>query len=197
MKKLLSLLLALTMVFALAACNTGDDNTGNDEGTTEPTEPEIVLPESALKLLESAWAAHNEEEKGYFAGGDFNAMVMGAPGTATDADFINYTLLLPAEQNDNVTEVASLMHAMNGNNLTCVAYKLAEGVDVSAFATAACDAVKNNQWMCGFPDEVVVYTLGDAYVVVMFGLTDITGAIQDELTTAHPDLVLAYEGAIA
>ena len=212
MKKVLPLLLAVVMVISLAACNTGDaqnnnDSTtvGNDGGTQNNNDSTTVgndgdhidLPESALALLETAWATHNEEEKLYFMGGDLDSNVSGAPGAAADMDFINYTLLLPSQLNDKIDQAASLMHAMNANNLTCAAYHLTDGTDIDSFVTAVQENIQNNPWMCGFPEELVIYTLGGEYVVVMFGKADITAPFRQELVTAFPELKLAVEEAIA
>ena len=211
MKKVLPLLLAVVMVFSLAACNTGDaqNNNGTTVGSGDGTQDnndsttngdngnQIVLPESALALLETAWATHNEEEKLYFMGGDLDSNVSGAPGAAADMDFINYTLLLPSQLNDKIDQAASLMHAMNANNLTCAAYHLTDGTDIDSFVTAVQENIQNNPWMCGFPEELVIYTLGGEYVVVMFGKADITAPFRQELVTAFPELKLAMEEAIA
>ena len=48
MKKLISALLVVVMVFAFAGCV-----------NNEPTEPEIDLPASALEILQTAWGTES------------------------------------------------------------------------------------------------------------------------------------------
>ena len=101
---------------------------------------------------------------------------------------ISYSLLIPAEQVTNVTEAASMIHMMNANTFTCAAYKLAEGVTAADFGAAMKDAVLGNQWMCGFPDSLLIRSFGDSYVVVAFGVNDAMTPFETHLTAAYPGM---------
>ncbi len=194
MKKILSLLLVLVMVFAFAGCNNTNAPT---EPTTEPTEPEVALPESALVILETVWNSYEDDNKFFAIGGSFDAPVDNAPGAYNLTDEgLTATLLVPADQVANLTEAASLMHAMNANTFTCGAYALAEGTDVAAFTSAMRDAIQGNQWMCGFPERLIIVTLGDKYVVTAYGHGDAINPFKGYLTAAYADAVIAYEEAV-
>lgn len=184
MKKLISALLVVVMVFAFAGC-----------ANNEPTEPEIDLPASALEILQTAWGT----ESPFFAmGGDFDNMVDNAPGSCTvTGEFVTGNLLVPADQVANLTEVASLMHGMNANTFTGASYRLADGADMAAFTKAMRDAIQGNQWMCGFPEKLVIVTFGNTYAVVFFGHNDAINPLLTNLKTAYPEAVVAYEEAIA
>ncbi len=180
MKKLVSLVLALAMTFAMTACGSA--------AAPETTAPAVELPGSALEILETVWNAYGEEEKFSVYGGSIAASVNGAPGNFDLADEnISYNLLIPAEQLTNVTEAASMIHMMNANTFTCAAYKLAEGVTAADFAAAMEAAVMGNQWMCGFPEELVITAFGDAYVVVAFGVADVMTTYKTNLAEVYPD----------
>ena len=217
MKKLISLLLVLVMVAAMAAgCGQKDANTDTTvttaaptETTAEPTETtaeateEITVatqpaaePGTALAVLQDVWALFGENDKFFAFGGDGLNMVDGAPGAYTDMEALTVQLLVPASQQANVTEIASLFHGMMVNNFTCGAFKLAEGVDAAAFADTLYNAAKNNQWMCGMPEKVMVAVVDDI-VVLVFGLSDVLDTFEANLTEAYPNAEVKYSEAIA
>ena len=135
-------------------------------------------------------------------GGSGDTMSFEGPGAVaiTDTDTINYVLLVPAEQTANVADCASMIHAMNANSLTIAAFKVTG--DVDAFVEAQKNAVLGNQWMCGFPEKLVIATVGD-YVVMCFGKAGVedptfnpVGDFVAALTTAYPAATVAVEAAI-
>lgn len=193
MKKLISMLLVLVMVAAMAVgC------TGKPAETTGSTEPEVVVPASALEILTNIWALYGDDEKFFCMGGDFNNPVDNAPGNYSleDAEMFSYQLYVPADQVANVDQAASLIHAMNTNTFTSGVFHMAEGADANAFATAVRDNVQSAQWMCGFPEKLIVAVIGGEYVLMVFGLNDAVNPFETKLATAYPDAVIAYNEAI-
>lgn len=188
MKKIITFVLALTMVAAMAACTPAANNNGT---TTVPTEATPVAA-SALEILETVWGQFGEDEKFFAMGGDFDNMVDGAPGKASNTDFLTGNLIVPADQTANITDAASLIHAMNANTFTCAAYAVA---DANAFATAMQTAIQGNQWMCGFPEKLVIAEVG-GYVVVMFGHGDAVNPFQTKLNAAYPTTKVLVDEAI-
>jgi len=77
---------------------------------------------------------------------------------------------------------------MNANTFTCGSYQLKEGADMETFTTALKDSIMNRQWMCGFPDTLIVVTLSDSHVVAAFGNAEIIETFKTKLTAS-------YEGA--
>ncbi len=192
MKKIITFALALTMVAVMAACTPAANN---NETTTAPvettTEPAVTIA-SALEILETVWGQFGDEEKFFAMGGDFDNMVDGAPGKASNTDFLTGNLIVPADQTANITDAASLIHGMNANTFTCAAYAVA---DANAFATAMQTAIQGNQWMCGFPEKLVIAEVG-GYVVVMFGHGDAVTPFQTKLTAAYPTTNVLVDEAI-
>jgi len=195
MKKIIALLLAVAMVAVMAA---GCAPAGNKETTAATTTaPQIVVPASALEILETVWASYGDNEKFFCMGGDMNNMVDGAPGKYDVKDEgMTYTLLVPADQVANVDDAASMVHAMNLNTFTCGVFHMAAGADATAFAAAMQAAVQGNQWMCGFPEKLIIAVVGGEYVLCAFGVNDTMNPFETKLTAAYPEAVLAYNEAI-
>ncbi len=179
MKKLISMILAVTMVMALfAGCAKGGDD------CTEPSGE--GTPDSALALMETVWSKYAEDEKFPVIGGSLAAPGDNAPGSFDLADEnISYSLLIPAEQLGNVTEAASMIHMMNSNTFTAAAFKMADGASSADFESAMKDAIMNNQWICGFPEQLFIALVTTDYVVVAFGATDLIEVFKTNLTAAY------------
>ncbi len=176
MKKIIALLLVATMALSVfAACgNNGGKNAGNGAA-------------SALEVLENIWGKYEEADKLFpIMGGDGEDMVMDAPGKIDDIDNLQYIVYVPAEEIINVDDAATMQHAMNANSFTCGVMHMAEGVDAETFATTMKDTIMNNQWMCGFPEKLVVAAIGD-YILVAFGLNDAMTPFQTKLAEAYAD----------
>ena len=189
MKKLISVVLALTLVLSMAAC-------GNKK--TEATEPAVQVPASALEVLETVWALYGADEKFPVIGGDMGNPVNDAPGSYNLADEnISYSLLIPADQLGNVTEAASMIHMMNANTFTCAVFRLADGVKAADFGNVMKDSVMNNQWMCGFPETLVIQNIADTYVLVAFGVNDAINPFMTYLNASYPQSENLVKEAIA
>lgn len=194
MKKIISLLLAALMVLSMVACASAgtDETTAPSEETTEA--PNVNVPGSALEVLENIWNDYAEEEKFSVIGGNMENPVDGAPGNydLAYAENMTYNLLVPAERLADVTEAASMIHMMNANTFTCGVFRLAEGVEIADFAGAMESAVMNNQWMCGFPETLVVASIGGEYVLVAFGVNDAMNPFQTHLDAVYPEADKLY-----
>ena len=202
MKKLISLLLALVMVLSLAACASTDNNDGTTpatDGSTPATEDfNTNAPASALDALENIWAAFGDDEKFPVIGGNMESPVDGAPGNydMAYAENMPYNLLIPADQIANITEAASMIHMMNANTFTAGVFHLAEGVAAADFAATMQSAVQNNQWICGFPETLVIAAIGGEYVLVAFGNNAAMTPFQTHLSEVYPDAEVLYNEAI-
>lgn len=199
MKKIIAMLLVLTMALSLAACS-GSDKT--PETTPETTPGETTVPESttatAVELLQNIFNAYDESARPPMAGGAGDTMSMDGPGAIaiTETDALQYSLLVPEAHLSSITDAASMGHMMNANSLTVGAFKI-DG-DVDAFVAAYKDAVVNNQWFCGFPEKVVFYSV-DGYILMAFGkagmesMGDFLNPLADAITTAYPTATLIAE----
>ena len=184
MKKLFALLLALVMMMSLVACG---------EKPTEPSEPEIELPESALAMMQTIYDAWDFEYKSYFIGGGYSNMVEGAPGAveATDTDTLQYLMYVPEACLTYIQDAASYCHSMNYSVFTSGTFKV---TDAAAFCTKLQEGLENTQWMCGIPEYMMIYTLGNEYVLFVMGTAENLEAYGPALKAAYPDAVSVFDG---
>ena len=178
MKKFLTLLLAAAMTLSLAACGSKtDDNSGNNS-----------QPASALELLNAVWANYSDDDKFPATGGDYDEanMTEDAPGnfSVEDGDALDYSLSFPAADASKLSDAASLTHMMNANTFTAGAFHVASSSDV------------DRQWMCGFPDKLVILTLGD-YVISCYGAEDLVDQFSGKVTETFADAAVVCDEAIA
>ena len=197
MKKYMALLLALVTVLSLTACGK-KKNEGNNT-----TEPSVKLPSSALNLLQTVWNSYAEEEKFYAMGGNYsedeskNNNVENAPGKYDlEDEGLTANLMVPAEQVGNISEAASLVHGMMTNNFTCGAYRLKDGMDAKAFSAVMYTSITQQRFLCGTPEWILIATLGDEYVVAVYGAKDLLTVLQNRLTAAYPGTEVRYNEAI-
>ena len=193
MKKFISLVMVLAMMLTLlVGCG------GNETAPVTTDAPAAEVPATALEILEKVWADYSDDEKFAIVGGNIEAGIMDAPGSydMAYAENMTYNLLIPAEQLSNITEAASMIHMMNANTFTCGVFRLADGVAAADFAAAMEAAVMSNQWMCGFPETLVIAEI-DGHVLVAFGINDAMNPFQTHLAEAFAGASVLYNEPIA
>ena len=189
MKKFLTLLLAAAMTLSLAACGSKtDDNSGNNS-----------QPASALELLNAVWANYSDDDKFPAAGGDYDEanMTEDAPGnfSVEDGDALDYSLSFPAADASKLSDAASLTHMMNANTFTCGALRLTDAGKLDEAAKEIRDYIMAKQWMCGFPDKLIVVSV-DNYLISCFGAEDLVNTFRDKLQAAYSGAVVITDEPI-
>ena len=176
-KRILCAVLAVVMVVALAACGTN----GSKEDANK------VTIESPVALLDGVWSTFAEEEKFPVMGGDFEAAVNDAAGefNISDVEAATATLHITEDSLKLVDKVATLTHAMNANTFSAAAYHLADAANAETFVSSLKDSIKSTQWMCGFPDTLIIYTVAGEYVVAAFGNAEAIESFKTKLATVY------------
>ncbi len=195
MKRIIAVIMAAMLMLACAACGTNNGNTDGTEGTTTA----VSAIASPLEILNTVWASYAEEEKFPVAGGDMTEanMNMEGPGVygLEDAEGFTATTHFPAESMAKIDSAATLMHMMNANTFTAAAYHVVNASDVEALTTEVKDSILATQWMCGFPEKLVIVTI-DGYMVSYFGNGEIVDNFTAKLTEAYANANVAVNEAI-
>lgn len=181
MKKIISFVLVLTLCLAFVGCGKKEESVS-------------VAP---LALLESVWSSYEESDMFPIAGGDMNQAVMDAPGAFSleDAENLDYTLGFPASEAAKIDDAASFQHMMNANTFTCGAYHVTNDADVAAVAESIKTNIAGRQWMCGFPETLLIISVGDT-LVSAFGNGDLIQTFKTKLQAAYQDAQILVEEPI-
>lgn len=196
MKKLLALILAGAMLMSFAACS-GNETSEENETSTQAAAQALDVADAA-DLLNKVWATYAEEDKFFAMGGDFNnpADNMAGKFDITLVEDLDGTLGLPQANAALIDDAASLMHGMMANNFTGAAYHLTADADSAAFVDALKANIQARQWICGFPETLLIVTVGD-YVVSAFGSADIIETFKTNLQAQYDIAVVSVEEPIA
>ena len=174
------------------------------EPPTETPKPETpaedkpaAAVDDALTILNAIWNTYSDEEKFPAAGGDSEHAVDGAPGSfdASNADSLSYLLTFPADDASLIDSAASLVHMMNLNTFTCGAFHVADANNVTRLADDLRTTIQAKRWMCGFPDKLVIVTVGQS-VLSVYGNEELVNTFRDKLLASYPTATAVYDEAI-
>lgn len=200
MKKSFILLITCIMAVSMTGCG-GESSSSKSENETSASSSSVEissqnLADTPLDILNTVWDSYSDDEKFPAAGGDFSESNnnMDGPGVygIEDAEGIESLFGLPAASVGKLESAASLMHMMNANTFTCGAFRVKEGEDVSVIASEIKDTLMDREWLCGFPDKLIIFTGGND-AVVCFGNAEITDTFKAKFTAAFPDAKIAFE----
>ena len=208
MKKKIALLLLTTMAISLVGCGEKDTTGNNDtvvedsivDDTTDTNDntDTVVSVEDAEGVLNAIWATYEDDNKFAAGGGDSQNMVMDGPGKfdATNTEELDVTLGFPTDYADKIDDAASLMHMMNANTFTGGVYHVTNADDVSAVCDALKENIMNRQWMCGFPETLIIVTVDDNYVISAFGNGQIIETFKNKISNVFGDATVVYEESL-
>lgn len=169
--------------------------------TPEPEDPAVNKPaaavDDALTILNAIWNTYSDEEKFPAAGGDSEHAVDGAPGSfdVSNADSLSYLLTFPADDASLIDSAASLVHMMNLNTFTCGAFHVADANNVARLADDLRTTIQAKHLMCGFPDKLVIVTVGQS-VLSVYGSEELVNTFRDKLLASYPTAAAVYDEAI-
>lgn len=174
------------------------------EPPTETPKPETpaedkpaAAVDDALTILNAIWNTYSDEEKFPAAGGDSEHAVDGAPGSfdVSNADSLSYLLTFPADDASLIDSAASLVHMMNLNTFTCGAFHVADANNVARLADDLRTTIQAKRWMCGFPDKLVIVTVGQS-VLSLYGNEELVNTFRDKLLASYSAATAVYDEAI-
>ena len=160
MKKIMTFFMVMTLICVFAGCS-GKKSAKTDISSSE-------------ELLNKVWDAFPDNAKFPAAGGDAEHMKDNSAGNVSleEKDTLMYVLYVPENSIEFIDDAASLMHMMNSNTFTGAAFHLKDADNSGKFVENLKENIMNTQWMCGFPDELSIFTVNGEYVVSAFGKTE-------------------------
>ena len=169
--------------------------------TPKPETPAEDKPaaaaDDALTILNAIWNTYSDDEKFPAAGGDSEHAVDSAPGSfdVSNTDSLSYLLTFPADDASLIDSAASLVHMMNMNTFTCGAFHVADANNVTKLADDLHTTIQAKHWMCGFPDKLVIVTVGQS-VFSVYGNEELVNTFRDKLLASYPTATAVYDEAI-
>ena len=194
MKKIIAIALAAVMILSIAAC--AKQNGGN--GTAASSDASKGQTESALGILEKVWSKYSADEKFPVTGGSEKHMKEDMPGKfdASDAEALDSELGFPKANASEIDDAASLMHMLNQNNFSCGVYHVKDSGNAEALAGKIKENILARQWLCGFPEKLVILTVGD-YIVSVFGAGELTDPFVAKLSAEYSSTKQLFDVPIA
>ena len=187
MKKILTLTIAAVLVFSLVSCAKKD----KEDVTTGTSAADVQKngPKSALEILETVWKKYSADDKFAAMGGSEKNMKEDAPGEFDlgDAEALDFELGFPKAEVGKLDDAASLLHMLN---------HVKNSADIEALAAKIKDNILARNWMCGFPEKLVIMTVGD-YIVSVFGAAELISTFTAKLTDSYGSVRQLFDVPIA
>lgn len=206
MKRLSAILLIASLTISCVACGTGNKNNtqsnpntqqnsqaGSENNSVEESELQLQITD-ANEILTTVWDSYPEDEKFFAVGGHYENYTDGGPATydISKVEDLENSFCIPQEAIAMIDDVATLQHAMNVNNFSAAAYHLKSNADMQTLIDSITNMTLNNQWLCGFPEKLVIISVGDEYIVTAFGNREIVDNFKNRLLGLYnqiPDLL--------
>ena len=177
----------------------------NTQPATQPqtaptaTKAEAGSSASALKLLQTIWAGYPESDQFPAAGGDPSEAnsTMKGPGAFSleDPAMADSILGLPPSAGADIADAASLMHMMNANTFTAGAFRVKDPAKVADLGEQLQANIQKRQWMCGFPEQLIILSVGDI-AISAFGHSEIIETFKTQVLDAFGEAKVLVEEPI-
>ena len=102
----------------------------------------------------------------------------------------------PKAEVGKLDDAASLLHMLNQNTFTCGVYHVKNSADIEALAAKIKDNILARNWMCGFPEKLVIMAVGD-YIVSVFGAAELISTFTAKLTDSYGSVRQLFDVPIA
>ena len=84
---------------------------------------------------------------------------------------------------------------MNANTFTAGAYQVKRGEDIDALARQLETNILSRQWICGFPDKVLVAHVGGC-LIGAFGAEELIDNFKTHLGECYSNVVIVSEAPV-
>lgn len=197
MKKKCLMLLCMISLIALSACGKTEKNTESNPAVESAQENKVDVAD-CTELLAKVWESYDEDQKFAISGGDYDNMVENSAGAVNvdNAENLDVLFGMPADGAAMVDEGASIIHMMNANTFTAAAYHLKDSATQQLVADLLKDNIMNRQWMCGFPDTLLIASVGDDYMISAYGEAGNMEIFKEKLLAQYEVAEVIYEESL-
>ncbi len=197
MKKKIALLMCTVLMLTVIGCGNSNDVAEDNNAENTPVVETVNVADS-VELLTNVWNTYEEADKFPIGGGDYENMVMDTVGAfdVTKTEDLDSLLGMPAAGATMIDDAASMMHMMNANTFTAGAYHLTDASNEQELADLLKDNIMNRQWMCGFPDTLLIASVGGEYMVSAFGNAEIMETFKTKLQEQYELTQVIYEESL-
>lgn len=164
--------------------NNGNSVSGNN-GTNNGTG--VFGTGSTAEILDAVWGSYNTND---LFSGERSSLDL------SDTETLNTMVGFPESSVSMIEEAELLMHGMNANTFTCGGFRVSDSANVRAVAESIRDNVMTRQWMCGFPDRLLILQVDDNYIFSAFGKTEAMSTFESYFMKGYPDTVVLYDEVI-
>lgn len=197
MKKKCLMLMCVISVITLAACGKTEKDTESNPPVENAQEEKVDVAD-CTELLAKVWESYDEDQKFAISGGDYDNMVENSAGAVNvdNAENLDVLLGMPADGAAMVDEGASIIHMMNANTFTAAAYHLKDSASQQPIADLLKDNIMNRQWMCGFPDTLLIASVGDDYIISAYGEAGNMEVFREKVLAQYEAAKVIYEESL-
>ncbi len=190
MKKLLVSLLAVMLAVTCVAC--GSKDTKENGSSLEIQDSNEIL----TKAFESYNEAVSDDMKLNVIGGNTATASMDGPAkfdleAEGAVEEFATRFCVPEEAIALIDDASAMAHAMMANNFTASAVHVTDKANAETVISGIKETAKTTNWICGVPETLVIYTVGDEYVVSVFGAGDIIAGFKTAMETAYGEAAVA------
>ena len=185
------------------ATTTSKTNTATTTtGATTTTTPDVPVTPAyayALELYNKIWGLYEDDDKFPVGGGDEDHNSDEGPG-AFDIEKNKESIKAYTHITDDLlatvkNDAANLIHMMNTNTFSSAIFHLKDAKTAESFAKDYNSAIMGTRWMCGFPDKVMVVSVGE-YIIVGFGKADPIDTFKTKCLAADTNAKLLIDANI-
>lgn len=192
MKRLTVILLVTGLLFTYTACGNKQQTDANATEFETEMETEVMIPiADANNILNKVWDNYESvdtdgnmyNDKFSVMGGHFESAVMDMPGKydLTQTSDLELMYCVPASVVSMIDDAATMVHLMKASTITVGAYHIADSANVQTVVEGIKQQTLGNQWLGGFPDDLVIVRIDDQYVVSIVGNAEVVDVFYEEM----------------
>ena len=179
-------------VYKLYKCGNNQQADANATEFETEMETEVMIPiADANNILNKVWDNYESvdtdgnmyNDKFSVMGGHFESAVMDMPGKydLTQTSDLELMYCVPASVVSMIDDAATMVHLMKASTITVGAYHIADSANVQTVVEGIKQQTLGNQWLGGFPDDLVIVRIDDQYVVSIVGNAEVVDVFYEEM----------------